>query len=172
MGCDIHCYVEHRALVQKSEYDRYWSGFGGRINPGRNYRIFGRLAGVRRDGEEQVAPVRGIPNDLAYDAAGDFWMWIVYEGEAHDGAVTVEKATKYHASYGAAYRHSTNAQDSSRPQWVQDPDAHTASWVTPDEWSLALVEDANEHEYHAMLAAMRELERRGREVRVVFWFDN
>jgi hypothetical protein len=27
-------------------------------------------------------------------------------------------------------------------------------------------------EYHALTAAMKELERLGHEVRVVFWFDN
>jgi hypothetical protein len=45
MGCDIHAYVESKKPDSKT-----WWGFGGRINPGRNYRMFGKLAGVRCDG--------------------------------------------------------------------------------------------------------------------------
>lgn len=56
----------------------------------------------------------------------------------------------------------------------QRHDAHNASWMTLDEFAESVrrtEEEAGRRvspEYHAMLAAMRELPR----VRVVFWFDN
>lgn len=46
MGCDIHAYVEYK----KADNNGDWISFGGRINPGRNYSLFGRMAeGVRTD---------------------------------------------------------------------------------------------------------------------------
>lgn len=75
MGCDIHCYVEYRN--PKSEYDpTRWNDFGGQINPGRNYRIFGALAGVRHGQPKGCVPARGIPPDLAWQAHGDWWVYV------------------------------------------------------------------------------------------------
>ncbi len=52
-------------------------------------------------------------------------------------------------------------------------DAHSKSWCTPDEWEKAITtDDPPAPDYFAMLGAMRELEKRGHQARVVFWFDN
>jgi hypothetical protein len=172
MGCDIHAYVEYRKREPVDDYELRWRDFGGRINPERNYRIFGKLAGVRRDVEVLVAPVRGLPDDLGWQANGDYWLWISYSGESGEGVVTSEQAAKWHG-YGRRYRgKTTSGEHVGKPTHIEDPDWHTPSWVTPDEWERALDEDATEIEYHAMLAAMRRMEQSGYLARVVFWFDN
>lgn len=169
MGCDIHCYVEHR-----DKGSEHWYGFGGRINPGRNYQMFGLLAGVR-GGTALVEP-RGVPENMAYDARDDYWLFINRSGQPGDGETTPERAAKYVAEDGCEYvGHQTNGQ----PNWVTHPDWHSASWLTPDEFQKASDAAAEadapyglSSEYYALIAAMREFEKRGEDARVVFWFDN
>lgn len=122
MGCDIHCYIEYKPAGSDD-----WSDFGGRINPGRNYDLFAKLAGIRNYDEiEPVAKPRGYPKDAAYEA---------------------EK------------------------KYVSNPDWHTHSWLTADEFAVA-IEGSGEPEYEAILAAMRSFEAGGAQARIVFWFDN
>ena len=56
MGCDIHCYIEYKPAGSDD-----WSDFGGRINPGRNYDLFAKLAGIRNYDEiTPIAKPRGM----------------------------------------------------------------------------------------------------------------
>jgi len=162
MGCDIHCYMEYKPATS----DR-WSSFGGRINPGRNYAAFGQLAGVR-GGTAMVDP-RGVPDGLGWQAADDNRIYI--SDTPSDGTVTPQKAAQWVASGSSHYIMSHDG----RPVCVSHPDHHTHSWLAPDEWEAALARETEWPvgvEYRAMSAAMRELERSGAQVRVVFWFDN
>ncbi len=151
MGCDIHCYIEYRKPDER-EPDR-WRDFGGRINPGRNYAVFGFLAGVRREGPAVVAP-RGMPADAAYESKDDNDLWVA------------RGSSKYIKD-----KDGKNA-------WVSHPGWHTHSWMTTNEFekavSLAIAEHPQypEPEYTAIIAAMRSFEKQGFEARVVFWFDN
>ena len=190
MGCDIHCYVEYRPLEPRNDYDKRWRDFGGRINPGRNYDLFDRMAGVRGDKRNAVVPPRGLPDDLAYSAFSDNWMWINYKwdnenaGECHEeGVVSPARAARY-----AQYRESnetaylgtyTDGPNAGKPERVAHPDWHTHSWLTPDEFALAIEEARGDGayprdmaEYDALHAAMVSLVMSGHEVRLVFWFDN
>ena len=63
MGCDIHLYIESKTGLG----DFGWESFGGRIDVGRNYELFGLLAGVRGTREALVAP-RGLPGDISVRA--------------------------------------------------------------------------------------------------------
>jgi hypothetical protein len=63
MGCDIHVWLEHR---EKNHPEYTWGSFGGEMNPGRNYAIFGKIAGLR-GGDALIEP-RGFPNDAGYEA--------------------------------------------------------------------------------------------------------
>ncbi len=162
MGCDIHCYIEHKKLGRDS-----WSPFGGRINPGRNYAAFGMLAGVRSEVVPAVQP-RGIPDGLAYEARGDWWLYITSDDEESDGCTSLTNAERYIAR-GSKFL--TN--EDGKKTFVEHPDWHTPSWMTPDEWITATsMESEWNLQYRAMAAAMRSLEEDGQEVRVVFWFDN
>lgn len=178
MGCDIHCYIEYRHPPGPNHEDGgRWFGFGGRINPGRNYRMFGYLAGVRSDGPPVVEP-RGLPEDAAWDAQWDTWLHISDCEVNESGSCTREQAAQYHRS-GSSYRYLPEDTEKKKPIAVFHPDWHTHSWVTPDEWEQAIQQTVKTDAYHyplpeyfAMLAALRSLEQQGYEARVVFWFDN
>lgn len=74
MGCDIHVMIEYAGYVKQCG-TTVWRGFGsGHFNPGRDYTMFGVLAGVRDDSVEQIVSLRGLPEDKGYAAC-----------EAYDG---------------------------------------------------------------------------------------
>lgn len=158
MGCDIHLYIEYKP----SGADR-WRSFGERINPGRNYQIFGRLAGVRCEDEQHIAP-RGVPEDMSYSALGDHWLYVT--DRPGDGSCTRQDAERYISNCGSRWR-------GSEQKHVSHPDWHTHSWLTTSEFADAIGGfDSGEFEYRAILAAMRSFEADGCVARVVFWFDN
>lgn len=160
MGCDIHMYAEYA----KAGDAEHWRDFGGHINPGRDYGLFAKLAGVR--GEGAMFPVRGVPSGLSYEAQGDNAFF-----------VTDSKGDRYvsrDTAQGWVDRGISQWTDD-RECFVTDPDNHTHSWVTPAELRQALEAPGpwpHGDEYWALLAALEELERRGNTARVVFWFDN
>ena len=156
MGCDIHCYIEY-----KSPDTDGWSDFG-RINPGRNYDLFGKLAGVRRIEVTPVVEPRGLPEDVAYAASSDAWLFVTDTGSS-EGCCSREQAEQW-VGWGARYRNSEK-------EFVSNPDWHSHSWLTPNEFAIA-IEGSGEPEYEAILAAMRSFEAGGFQARVVFWFDN
>lgn len=169
MGCDIHCYIEYRRKPPHEGIEQ-WSGFGGRINPGRDYAMFGKLAGVRNYSETQpIAEPRGYPDDAGYDANDDYWLYISDYDD--DGHCTKDRAEEY-IKYGSRYRKDLIGNNT----WVSSPDWHSVSWLTPNEWEQAVTEAPAEHtdrvEYKTILDTMRSFERQGYDSRIVFWFDN
>jgi len=192
MGCDVHMYVEYtdkkrleETRKKKAEGDttknEYWSTFGGCINPGRNYAMFGMLSqGVRSDFPNGMVPKGKLSHDdMGYHAADDAYMYIVDEGcKPGDNEVSLEQAQEW-ASGGwpetIIYRNGV-------PKYVSHPDWHSHSWLTTEEYEKvlenykALSEDVSwgePIEYKALLGAMKTLESTGQYVaRIVFWFDN
>ena len=181
MGCDIHMYVEHRA---KDHPEFGWRPFGGRISPGRDYCLFGYIAGVRSD----VAPVveqRGFPNDPAWTTKSENHLYIndKYANEGDEEYVTEAEAqswVKSGCSKMIYARRDENGVAQGSDQ-VTHPDWHSHTWLTADELEKA-IELANVEyqkgnwgkvniQYEALLAAMRTLEKED-DVRVVIWFDN
>jgi hypothetical protein len=164
MGCDIHAYIEYKA---KGKGNGNWRSFGGRINPGRNYAIFGRLAqGVRTDGPA-VVPLRGFPEDAGFYAKDDALLFVTADGKG-DNYCTIEDAQRWNpGKYIKIHDH------------VPHPDWHSHSWVSADELDRALGAayadypgNFPEPEYQAVLVCMRSFEQQGFDSRLVFWFDN
>lgn len=166
MGCDIHCYIEYKQAGREG-----WSGFGGRINPGRHYGIFAKMADVRNDyGITPIAQPRGLPEDASYRANDDNRLYITKsEGE---GFCSPESAERWVKSGASKY---VNSHDG-KPAWVTHPDWHSHSWLTAQELENSLsdpkVEADDAIEYRAVAAVLRFFENTGREARLVFWFDN
>lgn len=159
MGCDIHCYIEYK---RPSDNRCRWRDFGGRINPGRNYNIFSKMAGARGELSDAVVAPRGFPNDAAYKSSDDYWLYISDSG--NENTCTKEQAERYIA-YGCKYK-------DTEKRWVSHPDWHTHSWLSADEFERATNDDFDKPEYTAILAAMLSFESCGYESRLVFWFDN
>ena len=68
MGADIHCYVEYKYPNSHEA----WTSFGQHINPGRNYALFERIAGVRGAPDRAIVAPRGTPDNLGYYAHEDW----------------------------------------------------------------------------------------------------
>lgn len=167
MGCDIHCYIEYH-----DGHDR-WSGFGGRINPGRNYRLFGALAGVRTDAIEHVQP-RGLPPDIGYVAIEDATLFIGDPAEC-SGCTTRENADRWLAQGCSRYWDAKQTR-------VTHPDWHSHSWLKTAEFAGAMERYYRDPypgekgikaiEYEAILASMKCFESFALPARLVFWFDS
>lgn len=161
MGCDIHCYMEFKKVG--SNYRDGWP----RINPGRHYELFGKLAGVRSN-EPAIIEPRGIPDDLSSYAKSDWYLFIDDSVSALDGFCSSAQAALW-SDHGKKIIDHNGA-----PYKIEHPDWHTPSWVSADELEAAMMACSYDvsDEYYAFLAAMRVFEARGNEVRMVFWFDN
>ena len=168
MGCDIHCYVEYKP----PNYDT-WISFGGRINPGRNYAIFTKMAGVRNY-SDIIIPIdkpRGLPENAAWNSNSDNILYVSDSDE--DDCVKPNKAKQWVENGFSKYIYSEG-----KPTWVTHPDWHSHSWLTTDEFRTVLssfdvsIYLQNEYEWWAILAILESFERRGCEARLVFWFDN
>lgn len=191
MGCDVHMYVEYtnktrleETRKKKAEGDteirEHWRTFGGRINPGRNYAMFGLLAQYVRSDNPNGVPAKGLlhHDDMGFCAADDCYKYIANEGEEPDGdEVSYERAMSWASGRWPEtliYRHG-------KPRFVSHPDWHSHSWLLTEEYEKVLENYkglereswGNPVEYKALLAAMKELESTGDYVaRIVFWFDN
>lgn len=135
MGCDIHCYIEY-----KKPSHQPWRNFGGRINPGRNYILFGALAGVRCDDIPHITP-RGIAPDMAGAAFSDC---SIYVSKLETGWEEVGGDVHYSRSHAAECVGKGYCQwlprspSDNPPSFVTDSDYHTHSWLNADEFELAI----------------------------------
>jgi len=115
MGCDVHMYVEYKS--KKSESD-YWRGFGNRINPGRNYWMFGLMSkGVRCEFKNSFMP-KGMPDNAGYCSENDNQLYISETGE-EDGCCTLENAKRWEQN-GCKIIYCND-----KPTWVTHPDWHS-----------------------------------------------
>lgn len=159
MGCDIHLFIEYKT----EGFDR-WSPFGGKINPGRYYGLFAKFAGVRNYyGIKAISEPRGLPEDAGWRAKSENQLYI--SNTESEGHATPEQAKKW-VDAGYSEIHDTH--------WVTNPDWHSHSWLTPNEFEQALNEIKPEKafEYFVVLDALRSFEKQGCQARLVFWFDN
>ena len=177
MGCDIHMYVQYKekknsAEAEKQGRDPYWWDFGGGFNPGRNYTLFGILAGVRDTPEKNGFEPKGIPNfGLGWSARSDLYLYITEDPIPGEGCCTLEDATRW--------RRPITHNSDGKPWYTEHPDWHSHSWMTIKElekayrWYKKESEDGLGLEYRVLLKTMKALEDDGKnEVVVVFWFDN
>lgn len=171
MGCDIHLYTEY-----KRKTDNHWQHFGGRINPGRNYFMFGIMSKGVRSRPSFSFEQKGLPSDLSYQSSRDAYLIINNDYQDNEGYCSLEQAKRYE-TYGKEIIYNEG-----QPYKVQHPDWHSHSWLTTEEFKQVMifynqeasrvVGDFCEPEYEAVLAAMRRFIELGCDVRIVFWFDN
>ena len=164
MGCDIHVFMEYKSKTSDRPFMRGWP----RINPGRDYLLFGKLAGVR-DSYHQMFEPRGLPADIGWQASHDAYLYIVEEKMGAEDTCTLEDAKRWGAPI---------IEHNGKPWKTLHPDWHSHSWLTLDEFSQALEKKvegqtySHDPEYFALVEAAKVLEKAGNEVRFVFWFDN
>lgn len=180
MGCDIHMYIQYRNIEEtdrrkeRNEKPWWWS-FGDQFNPGRNYTLFGILAGVRDypEDENKMFEARGLPNfELGWSARHDLILYITEDDNPSEGMCTLEQAERW-GKQRIVYH------DDGKPWYTQHPDWHSHTWLTRKELAQAYRWYKSETgyglclEYRVLLKTMKALEDGGEnEVFVVFWFDN
>lgn len=75
MGCDIHA-------VMEIKINGRW-GYYTEIEIGRDYELFGRMAGVRDNAVEPIANAKGLPEDLS-DVAKLYFRTYLEESVFHN----------------------------------------------------------------------------------------
>lgn len=195
MGCDIHMYVEYaykKKIPLDGETDKFelekvwWRGFGGRLNPGRDYLMFSLLSDGVRGSYDESLPPKGLPpkDELSYESSADAFLYISDEKDSSkigNNECTLESAIRWTQG---GYRQIYNDRNGN-PRWVDHPDWHSHSWVTAEEYAQVLENYKKLSErfndglggnynlgYDIILSMMRTIESRGAEPRLVFWFDN
>jgi hypothetical protein len=170
MGCDIHLITQYKS---KSKEHSYWIDLynSDTINPGRNYELFGLMCkGVRSDDERGI-PSRGIPEDGfdSWSVKNNFGYWVT-DNETDEGQTcSIERANDWIRKEYSFWIEENKI--------VSGPDWHHPSWLTGKEFRkcVELCESINtdwEARWHVLVAGLCELERRGFETRLIFWFDN
>lgn len=180
MGCDIHMMVQYRQKQTNDEPVQWRSMFNNSINPGRNYRLFGRMVkGLRVDDPNGFEP-RGLPEDSINNTLFDWEMkynycYMVVDNEndcnGEGQYCTLDTAERWVKSGSSKWIEEN--------RWVSGPDWHSESWLTFKEFEECLDDvtfDTNgsfppDPKYFFILAGMRELEK-SFDTRIVFWFDN
>lgn len=182
MGADIHTFIEYSDFTHgDSDHIKpelrgtpYWSCFGGGYNPGRDYGMFGILAGVRTSDHQLFEP-RGLPEGMLSWQVDDY-MHIRISDELADqeGYCSLEQAKRW-SGYGSVIE-----ERDGKPYRVTNPDLHSHSWLTSAELRQVIARYCFETPYgdysvgwDAILAAMEAIEKRpGCQTRLIFVFDN
>ena len=216
MGCDIHLKLEWRykeptnKVIRRAEYDESgnkvedevrfpehdeWrcskiTGWGQEWSC-RTYPMFAKLADVRNYGDVEHLPVRGFPNDAAYDTKKMYADYQITETQEEADKIA-EKAMDwggygYAVSKEEAERYVKNGVceyvDIDGKIQLSCPDWHSASWCSTKELEDCINKVFFNHEegkmigwcedWLALLGAMKGYEMNDKiECRVVFWFDN
>ena len=161
MGCDIHPYLEVKFKGQR------WAEIGS-IDPGRDYSLFGYMAGVRTSSPLGYEP-KGFPTDASWEILSAYTL-VVTEVNT-DLGYRVEKSTaeKWVAS-GSSVFISKESYGGTADR-VSGPDWHSASWLDAGELSK-IQEGYPNITTKAIIAILKAYESEGYEARIVFWFDN
>lgn len=168
MGCNSHTYIEYRRKEYKGED---WISLLHHEVDERHYPLYAKMAGVRNYGDQitPIAPPRGFPEDAGYAAKRNYYRRIddKLASEMKDGFVSSDNAARWISQGVSSFRPDD-------VNYISDPDAHSASWLTAAEFSEAVREVASDDVYWMAVLAMVEsvANTDGFECRVVFWFDN
>lgn len=143
MGCDIHLVIEY-VDFKHQDGTPYWSSFGGEMNPGRDYHMFGIMAGVRTESDQMFEP-RGMPEGrISYGAENMLGSWDDEVGERIEDADLHSRSWLTGDEFAQCYavRMLTN------------------EWGPPGvPWEMVLV-------------TLQGFKERGLQCRVIFAFDN
>jgi len=136
MGCDVHIHAEIKVQGRWHHYDQ------PRAN--RNYLLFEKMAGVRGDESNAIAPPRGLPEDATFTTRFDCEHW-GSDGHSHSWLSAKEIAEL-------------------RDWW----DKQGYEWGRGDTWDQWLFGN----HYSGFMRYPNDRPEGVEDVRLVFWFDN
>ena len=174
-GTDIHAYVEYRKHLppNASQASNPWISFTIKTDLGRNYAMFGILANVRtRMGN--MFPPRGLPQNAGYEVMRNTYFYVSdLAASMGDPDAVSEEVAKEYVNQGA---HIWTMEDKDE-QWVSNPKHFAHTWLSTAEFAQCVDMYKRRHatfveiKYEAVLAAMKQFDKRGYEARIVFWFE-
>lgn len=178
MGCDIHPYIEHKTGFRGEE--RWETYCYGQVQFSRHYDAFALMADVRNyNGIVPVAQPKGIPDNLSWYVDSQFYYRINDEYATEQDECGHEHRYKYCTIKQAEEwaKHFNPIVRTERGGKIQDPDAHTPSWMTVaelEEVQSRLTEmNCPSRDLMVIIATMKALnEDDPTGSRLVFWFDN
>lgn len=178
MGCDIHLYVEKKI-------NREWV-YADKIDVGRDYELFGFLAGVR--GEQQHFEQKGFPDDASpkvreicegYGVDGHSHSWLTLEelqtvGWEDDKVMIKESgimANKQWEKFQETIKIGKPDYSLRFPYWGAGEYLETPS--SYHEWEVPITIEFK-HFYEEVVKRLPTYCRdcKPNEIRIVFWFDN
>jgi hypothetical protein len=173
MTTEIHVYFEFREkLLPNSPVEpKPWQSLGANMNPGRNYSLFGFMAHVRTNMGKPFPP-KGFPRDAGYWALMDNYAYVSNNPDTIH-CVTEQMAETYVKDFECHYRADAEGEHT----WVSVPIWHTHSWLVLNEFEKVMhrynhkFKTQPEPVYDAILAAMKTLDKKKYESRLVFWFE-
>ena len=180
MGCDIHAYIEYCDLGDKSQN---WN-FSSSIDFGRDYTLFGLIAGVRSLCGANLFPVRGYPDSSKAEHIGskDFpTSYIVqkeYDSWLDDkGKRCCHSETWLHLDELIKIRHAYikeqfELNEVTDPElWKQLVDTINVNWKYDSVFSFSDYENVG---LCVAISTMRSIEQNflGYKTRFVCWFDS
>ena len=151
MGCDIHVFVEYRRNGE-------WVQLGA-FRPGRDYHMFGLLAGVRDESVSPVVEPRGFPDDCSFET------WLANQSIRTEDD-KLEAGALARLRMGRILGHDMSHLASPCQDW------HSHSWLASDELAMALQDYAEDSGPENAWKALHVLLTALPEGRIVFFFDN
>lgn len=180
MGCDIHLYLEKK--VDNKEWAYIEEG-----DVGRDYDLFGFLAGVRGYKEEQHFERKGLPDDMSaevqkecndYGSDGHSHSWLTLK-ELHtvdwnSDTFMIKKSGIMNNDQWEKFQDTVKAGKPdfslTYPYWGAGGDEKTSSY---HEWEVPIREEFKTF-YDKVVQRLPAccIYCRPDELRIVFWFDN
>ena len=201
MGCDIHLFTEIKKSINSQ--NKWVNADNWRYNPyyqegnddgermlnieslysGRNYELFGILAGVRDRNNDSIDDPRGLPEDVSEVTKKESDRW---DGDGHSHSwLTLKELKEYQGLHPVVKREGFISPEAAEllDEGIETPDTwcaftSVATWVKR-EW---------EEGYDVLKPIIDEMDKRVREefwvwgdepkpeldekIRIVFWFDN
>lgn len=130
MGCDIHAYIEFFSKTEhKSTSNCFVRGFSGQLSLGRDYTLFGLIAGVRHNVPPLIKP-KGIPTEpgLSYEVADDYYLNVVSDEAVRipPNSIRQSLADEYVSDAYSQYIDESKLK-------ITNPNFHTPTHLTLDE---------------------------------------
>lgn len=135
MGCDVHIHSEVKINGRWHHYDQ--------PNCDRDYALFEKMAGVRGDAENAIAPPRGVPGDATDMTRFDCAHWGL-DGHSHSW-LSAEEIAQLADWYAAEY-----------------PEHRFPKW---ERWLFG-------NPYSSFMKYPDDRVDGVEDVRFIFWFDN
>ena len=212
MGCDIHLTLERRLrkdrkhVISPKRTDVYgnvtaeeksWTeeagkwrrcyitGYDGTWGD-RIYGMFARLADVRSEGEKNLIPLRGFPEDATDGTLERYGSLVVPDSEMESNKdnewFCEHRISESDANDYVGKGYSTIIERDGK-KYCTGPDWHSPNWCTTEEMEMCVKDlfidketgrwHGDYDEWTALVGAMKGYEMSGEwECRAVFWFDN